>query len=135
MRNIEEITLIGYVYKDPSFPDKARYPNWIKGTLYVNRKHKGKDGEEIKLANWYDFSTNSEGMVKVMSEYVKDKCAVMIRGVPKARAYKDQEGNAKASIDVHVNDLNILSYPKEEGVVAKSNSVNAKPDFDDEIPF
>jgi single-stranded DNA-binding protein len=113
MRNSAEIQLIGYVYQDAKCPNEQTYPNWVTFKLCVNKKYKDKSGEEQRDTTWFECKSNSEGMSKNIKDYVKDKMGLLVKGIPKARAYTSNSGTAEASIEVLVTDFNILTYPRE----------------------
>lgn len=147
MRNSSTIELIGYVYKDARCPNEANYPNWVVFKLCVNRKYKDRSGEEQQDTSWYECKTNSEGMAKICKQYVKDKMGLLVKGIPKAKAFTDNSGNSQASIEVLVTEINMLTSPKEQtaekpkengrfkvGAVKQEAEVNTDIE-DDEIPF
>ena len=113
MRNNTEIQIIGYVYQDARCPNERDYPNWVTFKMSVNKKYKDKNGQEQQDTTWFECKSNSEKMSKNIKEYVKDKMGLMVKGVPKAKAYMSNSGTAEASIEVLVTDFNILTYPKE----------------------
>jgi len=113
MRNNAEIQLIGYVYQDARCPNERDYPNWVTFKMSVNKKYKDKNGQEQQDTTWFECKSNSEKMSKNIKEYVKDKMGLMVKGVPKPKAYISNSGTAEASIEVLVNEFNILTYPKE----------------------
>lgn len=147
MRSSAIIELIGWVYQDARCPNEASYPNWVVFKLCVNRKYKDKQGEIITETSWYECKTNSEGMAKICKQYVKDKMGLLVKGIPKAKAFVDTSGNPQASIEVLVTEINILTSPKEQTPDKSRNNGNYKigegrktqePEGeieDDEIPF
>jgi len=147
MRNSATIELIGYVYKDARCPNEDNYPNWVVFKLCVNRKYKDKSGEEKQDTSWYECKTNSEGMAKICKQYVKDKMGLLVKGIPKAKAFTDSSGSPQASIEVLVTEINMLTSPKgkeEEkpkdngrykiGESKQETEVTADIE-DDELPF
>lgn len=146
MRNSSIIELIGYVFQDARCPNEANYPNWVVFKLCVNRKYKDKSGEEKQDIGWYECKTNSEGMAKICKQYVKDRMGLLVKGIPKAKAFVDSSGNPQASIEVLVTEINMLTSPKEKtGDKPKENGrfkiggeKKQEPTTeleDDEIPF
>ena len=147
MKSSAIIELIGWAYKDARCPNESNYPNWVVFKLCVNKKYKDKNGEVKTETSWYECKTNSEGMAKICKQYVKDKMGLLVKGVPKAKAFVDSSGNPQASIEVQVTELNILTSPKEKATdKSKDNErykigeskKNQEPEGDiedDEIPF
>lgn len=101
------------MYQDAKCPNEQTYPNWVTFKLCVNNKYKDKSGEKQSNTTWYECKCNSEIMSRNIKELVKDKMGVLVKGVPKARAYTTNNGTTAASIEVLVTHFNILAYPKE----------------------
>jgi single-stranded DNA-binding protein len=120
MRSSSTIELIGYVYQDAKCPNESDYPNWVVFKMCVNKKYKTKEGEEKQDTSWYECKTNSEGMAKICKQYVKDKMGVLVRGIPKAKAYITKEGAAESSIEVLVTELNMITSPREQNITVEN---------------
>jgi single stranded DNA-binding protein len=146
MKNSAEIQLIGYVYGEPKHPMPEKYPNWIKFTLSVTKKWKDKNGQEQKDISWFECQTSSEGMAKVIKNYVKQGMGLLVKGIPKSRAFIDKEGQPQGNIEVNISELNMLTYPTEKEGPAKPKSEIPKTTavispkqveefYDDQIPF
>lgn len=143
MRNNANIELIGYVYGDPEHPMKDKYPNWIKFSLSVTRKWKNKAGEEQKEIVWYKCSSWSEGLSRIVKNNVKSGMGLLVKGSPKANAYTDKEGVAKAQIEINISELFMLTYPGDDENKNGSASFDNKHSKDlpiqkiedDDIPF
>lgn len=114
MRNSATIELIGYVYGEPVNPIADRFPNFVSFSLSVTRKWKDKAEQEQKEVTWYKCQSWSEGLSKIIRANVKGGMGLLIRGIPKSNAYIDKDGVAKSQIEVNIQDINMLTYPKEE---------------------
>ena len=151
MRNSANIELMGYVYGDPEQPMPEKHPNWVKFSLSVTRKWKDRNGEEKKEISWFKCNAWSEGLCRMIKKNVSGGMGLMIRGSPRASAWIDAEGGAKAQIEVNISEINMLTFPKdkEAGDNANTNangrhklspkaSSSGQPDGDiedDDIPF
>lgn len=124
MRNSATIELIGYVYGEPVNPMADKFPNFISFSLSVTKKRKDKDGQEQKELTWYKCQSWSEGLSKMIKNNIKGGMGLMIRGVPKSNAYIDKEGIAKSQIEVHIQDINMLTFPTEKPVITSIESDN-----------
>lgn len=113
MRNNANIELIGYVYGEPESPMVDRFPNFMNFSFSVTKKWKDKFGEEQKEVAWYKCQSWSEGLSKTIKNYVKGGMGLLIKGAPKASAYIDKEGEAKAQIEVNIAEMFILTSPQE----------------------
>jgi len=119
MRNSATIELIGYVYGEPENPMADRFPNFISFSLSVTKKWKDKLDQEQKEVTWYKCQSWSEGLSKTIRNYVKGGMGLMIKGTPKANAYIDKDGVAKSQIEVHIQDINMLTFPKDDATLTK----------------
>jgi hypothetical protein len=148
MRNSAEIQLIGYVYQDARRPNEQSYPNWVTFKLCVNKKYKDKNGQDQQDSSWFECKSNSENMSKILLTHVKDKMGVLVKGVPKAKAYISSNGTAESVIEVLVTNFDILTYPRlpeevklgdeqQSGKYKIGDENKVLPDtfLDDEIPF
>ncbi len=72
------------------------------------------DNSSQNEVSWLDCKTSTEGLANIIKKYVKGGMALMVRGTPKAEAFIDREGNSQSNIEVYLNDINMLTYPKED---------------------
>lgn len=114
MRNSATIELVGYVYGQPEKPIADRFPNFISFSLSVTRKWKDKDGNDQKELTRYRCQSWSEGLSKMIRNNIKGGMGLIVRGIPKCNAYIDKDGMAKAQIEVRIQDLNMLTFLKDE---------------------
>lgn len=139
MRNSAEIQLIGYVYQDAKCPNEQAYPNWVTFKVCVNKKYKDKSGQEQQDTSWFECKSNSEKQSQLIKLYVKDKSGILVRGIPKVRAYTSSAGTAEGSIEVMVTSFDVLTKPKGNNTTSESNysnkSVPVESFKDDDIPF
>ena len=139
MRNSAEIQLIGYVYQDAKCPKEQDYPNWVTFKVCVNKKYKDKSGKEQQDTSWFECRSNSEKQSQLIKLYVKDKCGILVRGIPKVRAYTSSKGTAEGSIEVMVTSFDVLTQPKGNNTTSESNYSNKNVAIEsfkeDEIPF
>lgn len=141
MISTAEIELIGYVGKDPIFPKPNEYLHFVTFSVGVSKTGKDKEGNEKKETTWFECNSNSERLAKVIKAYVTQGTGVLVKGYPKVRSYIDKSGNAKGSIEVNINHINLLTSSKEkqsngeisrEKYITEVEELSALPD---EIPF
>ena len=132
-----EIELIGYVGKDPIVPKPQEYPNFITFPVGVSRTWKNKEGTEQKVTTWFDCNTNSESLARVIKTHVTQGVGVLIKGYPKVKAYIDKAGEAKGSIEININHINLLTNSKEKlgNNETSREMLEELSTFDDRIPF
>jgi single stranded DNA-binding protein len=141
MLTIAEIELIGYAGKDPIFPKPNEYPNFVTFSVGVSKMRKDKGGKEQKETTWFECNTNSESLAKVIKAYVTQGTGILVKGYPKVRTYIDKSGNAKGSIEVNINHINLLTSSKEKqskGEISRENYITEIEELsalNDEIPF
>lgn len=141
MLTSSEIELIGYVGKDPIFPKPDEYPHFVTFSVGVSKMRKEKGGKEKKETTWFECNTNSEGLAKVIKAYVTQGTGILVKGYPKVRSYIDKSGNAKGSIEVNINHINLLTSSKEKqskGEISRENYITEIEELsklDDEIPY
>ena len=141
MRSSAIIELIGYVYQDAKRPNAEKYPNWVVFKLCVNKKYKNKQGEVKEDTSWYECKTNSEGMAKICRQYVKNKMGLIVKGIPKVKAFIDSKNQPQASIEVLVTEINMLTMPKANDNGRYKIGESKQPQEseidieDDELPF
>ena len=73
----------------------------------------------------------------VNAEQLKKAALVELNGRVSVNAYTDMEGNAKTSLNFHVNSITIHQFPRGEGdktVAALSSSAEVTKPIDD-LPF
>lgn len=141
MISTAEIELIGYAGKDPIFPKPNEYPNFVTFSVGVSKMRKDKDGNEKKETTWFECNSNSERFAKVIKAYVTQGTGILVKGYPKVRSYIDKSGNAKGSIEVNINHINLLTSSKEKqtnGEISRENYITEVEELSalpDEIPF
>jgi single stranded DNA-binding protein len=141
MLTTAEIELIGYVGKDPIFPKPNEYPHFVTFSVGVSKMRKDRGGEEKKETTWFECNTNSESLAKVIKAYVTQGTGILVKGYPKVKVYIDKSGNAKGSIEVNINHINLLTSSKEKqnkGEISRENYITEIEELsklDDEIPF
>ena len=100
-----------------------------------------KGSEEKKETTWFECNTNSESLAKVIKAYVTQGTGILVKGYPKVRSYIDKSGNAKGSIEVNINHINLLTSSKEKqskDEISRENYITEIEELsklDDEIPY
>ena len=117
------------------------YPNFVTFSVGVSKTRKDKEGNEKKETTWFECNSNSERLAKVIKAYVTQGTGVLVKGYPKVRSYIDKSGNAKGSIEVNINHINLLTSSKEKqsnGEISRENYITEVEELSalpDEIPF
>lgn len=89
----------------------------------VNEKYKS-NGETVERTTWVrgSYWVKTDSIVK----YLKKGTTVFLEGRPAANAYKNKDGEAKASLDVYINELEFYNSPA---------NVTATPVTEEVLPF
>jgi single-strand DNA-binding protein len=146
---LSKIMLIGYVGRDPSTPFKDN-PDTITFPLAVNVSWKDNNGEWQSRADWYEIMAKQPNLLTK----VKKGMHLFVEGSPKINAYKNKDGEAKATISVNLSAYRFLDNKQDkepdpnqvkhyETVGDQKYSLTTPPpakrekhdDLDDDIPF
>lgn len=101
----------------------------ISFSVAISEKWTDKSGEKKEKTHWVKCNkwVSVGGSTKI-ADYLKKGQQVIIEGVPSASAFKDKEGNAKASLEVKVNELTFAGSGK------KSDSGGSEPSYQHTSP-
>jgi single-strand DNA-binding protein len=101
---MNQLTAIGVLGKDAVKNTYANAPSVVKLSVAVSDDYKDKKGEWIQRTIWYDCSLFRELDTK---RYVKGS-KVMIQGTPRLHEYVDGQGVKRVSIQVVVNNVEMI---------------------------
>ncbi len=96
----------------------------VNFSIAMNDSYKPKDGEKKEVTTYVDCSFWKDAK---RAQYLKKGALVLLTGRIGTNAYLDREGNAVARLTFHVNDINILAFPKRaerpQAVAKEENTV------------
>ena len=161
--SINKVIIVGHVGKDPdirTFQDGGKIANFSVAT---SQSWKDKNsGERKERTEWHNISIKSDGLVKVIEQYVKKGDQVGIEGELQTRKWKDQSGNDRYTTEIVVTGFNGAFHmlgskrdgdsggsrdQEDRGSRSSNNSGGSsqqssgggggfgRSDLDDEIPF
>lgn len=122
-------TLIGNLTADPTTATTQSGKSVCRFTIAVNRR--GTDGVDyFNVSAW-------NGLVDICKQYLSKGRKVAVVGSISAHAYKRQNGDAVAQMDVMADDVEFLTPKGETPVQAQKTPVNDGyvQVFDEELPF
>ncbi len=127
--------LVGRITKDAVVNQLKDERNVVNFSIAVNDYYKPKNGEGVNITTYYNCSywVNS----KIVHLLTKGRL-VEINGRIHINAYIGADGNAKASLNCHVNAIKIHSGGKQPAEAPQENSaVSAyrNDEADDDLPF
>ena len=161
--SLNKVMLIGNLGADPeirTFNNGGKVAN-----LRIATSEQWKDrqtGERKEKTEWHTITVWSEGLVKVVEQYVRKGAKLMVQGQLQTRKWQDKEGKDQYTTEIVANEMQMLdsrggsggggmgggggedygSYPEARGAPARSNrspeaaGVNEMdPAMEDDIPF
>ena len=149
--SLNKVLLIGRLGNDPEIKQMVNGKSVARLSLATSNTWKDKNtGEKKEKTEWHRIVIFSEGLVKVVEQYVKKGTQVYIEGQLTTRKWKDEKaGIDRYSTEVVLQGFNssfkILSSKNNqtENIQDIKNEKSALPndeniasnDLDDEIPF
>ena len=149
--SLNKVLLIGRLGNDPEIKQMVNGKSVARLSLATSNTWKDKNtGEKKEKTEWHRIVIFSEGLVKVVEQYVKKGNQVYIEGQLTTRKWKDEKaGIDRYSTEVVLQGFNssfkILSSKNNqtENIQDIKNEKSALPndeniasnDLDDEIPF
>lgn len=104
--------IIGNLGRDAEYKKNQQGGEFVTFTVAVTKVMKNRDtGETMKKTTWIECSRNGRQNV---DQYLKAGVKVFCRGEAKARAYKNQQGDAIGSLGMRVMEIELLGKPSEK---------------------
>lgn len=143
MSSINKVILIGNVGKDPEIRSTQSGNKIANLSLATSERWKDKQtGERREKTEWHRVVVFSEGLVRVIENYVKKGSKLYVEGQLQTRKWQDQSGDDRYSTEVVLQSFGgtiTLLDSKRDGAQDDSSG---QSDFgggasalDDEIPF
>jgi len=142
--SLNKTTLIGNVGRDPEFKQTNESKEICTFTIATTETWKDRNsGEKKERTEWHRIVVFSEGLIKVIKDYVKKGSKLYIEGSLQTRKWLDNSGQEKYTTEIVLQNFNsqlILldaknSYSSNNETNASKNA-NAHFDrLDDDIPF
>jgi single-strand DNA-binding protein len=155
--SVNKVILIGNVGQDPEIRQFQNGGQVASFTLATSETWKDKaTGERKEKTEWHRISILSEGLVRVVQNYVKKGSKLYIEGQLETRKWQDKDGQDKYTTEVVLrgfgSTLTMLDSAGDRGGGARSSgndfgsqqgsarkmsgpSESFSQDLDDEIPF
>lgn len=144
MRNVNRITLIGYVGKDPESFVKDEFKK-VSFSLATSDSWKDKVTGEIKSYTvWHDIVVmDREDLFNMIISKVKKGGAVYVEGKLDQRSYTDKEGHERKHTYIKISRFEGQVIPLDKNEQAAHSETTPShqvayeptPIQDDEIPF
>jgi len=155
--SVNKVTILGNLGADPeirTFGNGGKVAN-LRIATSERWRDKG-SGEQKEKTEWHTVAIFSEGLVRVVEQYLKKGSTIYIEGKLQTRKWQDQSGNDRYSTEVVLQgfDSKLVmldgkpsgnsgggnsggqsgGYAEDGGSMATGRSISAG-DLDDEIPF
>ena len=125
--------LVGRITKDAVVTQLKDERKVVNFSIAVNDFYKPKNGEGVKITTYVNCSY---WISEKIAERLTKASLVEINGRIFVNAYKGADGEAKASLNCHVNTIKIHSFGKKEtAVISEENYENTSKEVTDDLPF
>lgn len=117
--SVNKVILIGNLGKDPeikSFANGGRVANFTIATSETWNDRA--TGERKEKTEWHNIAVNSDGLVKVVENYLRKGSKVYVEGQLQTRKWQDRDGNDRYTTEVVVGmrgNLTMLDGRREGG--------------------
>lgn len=152
--SVNKVILIGNVGADPEIRRTQDGKQIANIRLATSESWRDKNsGDRREKTEWHTVVVFTEGLCKVVEQYVKKGSKLYVEGALQTRKWQDQSGNDRYSTEVVLNGFNATltlldsvgggnseqPSPKQEkrsSKPAERDSYGNQPaSFDDDIPF
>ncbi len=117
--SVNKVILVGNLGKDPevkSFANGGRVANFTIATSETWNDRA--TGERKEKTEWHNIAVNSDGLVKVVENYLRKGSKVYVEGQLQTRKWQDRDGNDRYTTEVVVGmrgQLTMLDGRREGG--------------------
>lgn len=161
--SVNKVILIGNVGKDPEIRETSEGKKIASFSLATSDTWKDKNGERQEKTEWHRVVIFNQGLAEIAERYVKKGSKLYVSGALQTRKWEDNNGVERYATEVVLSafngELTLLdskdksgNYPPppneedyREGSKSKTTPADyqrakdgweeAKPDFNDDIPF
>lgn len=126
------MTLTGRLTADAAVNNTKDERRVLNFTVAINDRYK-KDGEVVKTTT---YANCSYWLSEKLAQYLKKATLVEVTGRIYVTAYLSKDGEMKASLNCHVNNVKILAWPKEvQAISVTENATKTNATNGDDVPF
>lgn len=136
---MDKVIVTGNVGRDPEMrytPDGQAVATF---SIATNRKYTNREGDEVKVTKWFNFSAWGD-MANTVNTWVKKGQKLYVEGVLTAdaetggpRIWTGRDGNARSSFEAKVAYYEIMDWGKNAGNQEGPTKEDMLPE--DDIPF
>jgi single-strand DNA-binding protein len=147
--SVNKVILIGNVGKDPEIRSTQDGREIASLTLATSESWKDRNsGEKREKTEWHRVVVFSEGLVKIIKNYVKKGSKLYIEGSLQTRKWEDSSGSEKYTTEIVLQNYNsTLTLLDSKGGIESTSSNKGSDssrssgdefvvgEIDDEVPF
>jgi len=144
--SLNKVTLIGNLGRDPEIRTTGDGKEIANFSIATGESWKDKaTGERKERTEWHRVVIFSEGLVRVVKNYVKKGTKLYIEGQLQTRKWVDNENQERYTTEVVLQNFNssliLLDSRGENSLQNSNNDTKSTPpafdnsELDDEIPF
>lgn len=137
MPNLNRVTLIGHLGRDP----EVRYmPNGdavCNFSIATTRKWKSKEGEKKEDTQWTSISSFGK-LAEIAGKYLNKGAPVYVEGWLRTRKWQDKNGQDRYTTEVVMEQMQLLGEKRrqeEESAPSPAPQSGATSYDDDDVPF
>lgn len=135
MAGYESTTIIGHVGRDVESRHIGNGASVASFTVAVSRRWTDKQsGETRENTNWYKVSAWGK-LGEIAVKYVQKGTQIMVVGTVTANAYKGQDGEPRASLELRADTFQLLGSRGESNGNSEYDDYAPPPKELDDIPF
>ena len=126
MLNVNRVTLLGHVGRDPEFHSNAGGDRAARFSLATTERWKNRDGEPQERTEWHRIIVFG-GTVGVVERLVRKGTAVLVEGRLTVREYTDKEDVARQATEIIVAGPQGMVNVLAAGAGREPSAPEAKP--------
>ena len=126
------MTIIGRITKDAAVNTLKDERKVVNFSVAVNDSYKPRGGERTEVTTYYNCSY---WMSEKLAERMKKGTLVELFGRAGVNVYNDMKGEAKGSLNFHVNNIKIHQTSKAETTLNTVPAVGSISEPVDDLPF
>ena len=136
MSSLNCATLLGRVGKDPEIRSMQNGREVATFSLATSNKWTDKQtGEQKEITDWHKIVVFSEGLVKVIKNYVKKGSQIYIKGEIKTRKWTDDKGVDRYTTEIVLQGYNTKLLLLDSGKFQNGTNQENTVDDNSDIPF
>ncbi|MDX3926782.1 MAG: single-stranded DNA-binding protein [Shinella sp.] len=139
--SVNKVILIGNVGADPEIRRTASGTAIANLRLATSETWRDRNtGERKEKTEWHSVVVFTEGLVKVVEQYVKKGAKLYVEGQLQTRKWQDQSGNDRYSTEIVVQGFNaVLTMLDGASDQSRQSDRQSKPslseELNDDVPF